>query len=241
MTLCSRFLRVALLPFISGCCYSIGYAQQPPPTPAVSSPVADLPPVDPSAQAINDAYRLLFQEKSDEALAKINPVIQANPKNVNAYMLRGNIYVQKKLYDQAQKDYETVAQLDGKNTAVKFNLSEIKFLQKKYDDAQVGFAALKTDSTWGDLANYKVFLCNLLGGHEDVAAKELDTFNQVGSNPSYYFANAAWALIHHKPEDARPWLKSIVNIYPAQKIALYASSLKALGYLPLPAPPPPAN
>ena len=98
--------------------------------------------------------------------------------------------------------------------------------------------ALESDPDMGDLASYKIFLCDLFGGHEDVAKKELDAFNATGSKPSYYYSNAAWSLFHKNTEDARSWLVSALRIYPAQKNEFYQSSLKDLGYLPLPAPPP---
>ena len=120
---------------------------------------------------------------------------------------------------------------------MKFNLAEIEFRQKEYDAARPGFATLTQDSTMGDLAAYKVFLCDLFGGHEHVAASELDAFNQVGSNASYYFTNIAWSFYHQKTEDARSWVMSARRIYPPNKFSLYAASLRDLGYLPLPPPP----
>jgi hypothetical protein len=91
----------------------------------------------------------------------------------------------------------------------------------------------------GDFASFKVLLCDLLAGHEDVAKREFDVFNQAGSNPSFYFGNVAWYVIHKQPDQARSWLVSGIQIYAPRKVYLYTSSLKDLGYLPLPPPPPP--
>jgi len=120
-------------------------------------------------------------------------------------------------------------------------MAEIKFMQKDYAGARPGFAEIQTDKTsdLGDLAGYKVFLCDLFGGNTDAAQKEFDAYNSVGSYASYYYANAAWSLFHHNPEDARSWLASAGNIYNQQKNRLYSKSLFDLGYLPLPLPPPP--
>jgi hypothetical protein len=95
---------------------------------------------------------------------------------------------------------------------------------------------LTNDPDMGDFAQYKVFLCDLFGGHEEQAKKELDVFDAAMGNPSYYFANAAWSLVHKNIEDARGWLVSASRIYPPQKNAYYAQSLRDLGYLPIPAP-----
>jgi len=214
-----------------------GSLDQPRLTPAPPPSQAFQPPADPVTLLLREALQLLEQKKFDDALEKVNAALQAAPQNPAAYGLRGNIYTEEKLWDQAGNDYQTALQLDGKNPRVKFDLGEIQFVQKNYDAARPGFLALEQDPDIGDLAAYKVFLCDLLGGHEDVAARELDAFNQVGSNASYYFANAAWSLVHHKTEDARPWLMSASRIYEPPKFKLYATSLIDLGYLPLPPPP----
>jgi Tfp pilus assembly protein PilF len=229
---------------------SVAHAQQPTPAtnspattiPATSAPSANISPGQPSSLPVplllREAFSLLEQKRLDEALQKVNAAIQADPKNPDAYSLRGGIYAEKKLWDQAEKDYQTALQLDEKNAQMKFDLAEIRFMQKKYDDARPGFVALGQDPNMGDLAAYKVFLCDLFGGHEDVAKKELDAFNEVGSKAPYYFANASWLLYHQKTEEARGWLMSAANIYVPDKFRLYAASLIDLGYMPLPPPPP---
>lgn len=169
----------------------------------------------------------------------LNLVLQKEPQNIKALLLRGAIYTAKQQWDPATKDYQAVLQIDNANTEAKYDLANLQFLQHQFDNARIAFAALpeSKDDDVRDLTCYKIFLCDLLGGHDDVAAKELDAFNQVASRPSYYFGNAAWNLVHKKPEEARTWLISAGNIYPPRKHLLYMSILKETGYLPLPAPP----
>ncbi len=177
---------------------------------------------------LSQASRFLEQKQLDAALDKVNAALTIAPKNADAYGLRGGIYAEKKLWDQAEKDFQTALQIDGKNVQMKFNLAEIEFMQKKYDAARPSFVALGQNSAMGDLATYKVFLCDLFGGHEEVAGKELAAFNQVGANASYYFANAAWLLYHQKTEDARGWLISAANMYAPTKFRIYAASVLSL-------------
>lgn len=176
----------------------------------------------------------------DGAMVKVNPIIQADPRNITAYILRGQIYTHQKALDKAANDFQSAHLIDPANPIANFDLAESKFTQKSYDAARIGFAELAKDPTTfiGDLAAYKVYLCDLLGNHPDVAAKELDAFNKTESHPSYYYSNAAFALVNHKPEDARGWLASAARIYTPQKNSLYAKSLSDLGFLPLPPPPP---
>ncbi|HUB68725.1 MAG TPA: tetratricopeptide repeat protein [Candidatus Methylacidiphilales bacterium] len=202
--------------------------------PAVNTPGAGNPAQgDPVMSLLRQAYLLLAQKQPSAALDKMNAAVQIAPQNPAVYALRGTIYVEQKLLDPAQKDFEMALQLDSSNTQIKFDLAEIQFMRKKYDVARADFAALTQDPDLADIASYKVFLCDLFGGHEDAATKELDAFNQAGRNASYYFANVAWSLYHHKTDDATSWLESAANIYPPAKCLLYATSLYDLGYLPL--------
>ena len=194
-------------------------------------------PVDAAKSIIADAMQKMNANNVDGALNDLNEALKLNPNSTGAYVLRASIYYQKKQWPQAEDDFNAAARLAPTNVVLKFNVSEVKFQQKQYDLARPGFVALEKDPEMGDFASYKVFLCDLFGGHEDAAKKELDTFNDAMGNPSYYFANATWSLVHKNIEDARSWLVSASNIYPPQKNALYSQSLRDLGYLPIPPPP----
>jgi tetratricopeptide (TPR) repeat protein len=207
-------------------------APAPAPAPALV-PATSSKPLTPDQQIvalIRDALTVEQKGQFDAAIAKINAALQIDPKCVPALNLRGSIYTQQKHWDLAEKDYQTVLQIDPKNSPAKFDLAEILFRQAKYADARPGFLAIENDDQLGDLAAYKVFLCDLFGGRDDLASKDLDAFNNVGGNASYYFANAAWDLYHHKKDDAIGWLSSAVHIYPPYKLNLYSSSLRDLGY-----------
>jgi Tfp pilus assembly protein PilF len=185
---------------------------------------------------LRQAFQLVQEKQLDAALEKVSSAIEIAPKNPDAFILRGSIYIKQNLWAQAENDFQSALQLDNKHVQIKFDLAEIKFLQKKYDDARAGFVALQGDPEMGDLATYKVFLCDLLGGHDDDAAREWAAFNETGMNASYYFANAAWFFYRHQTEEARGWLKSAATIYPPNKFREYAASLVTLGYLSLPPP-----
>jgi Tfp pilus assembly protein PilF len=213
-----------------------------------STPATNAPPVPDAAQLkaiqnahmLRDASEMLRDGKQDDALATLNTVLQSDPQSIAGYVLRGQLYSQKKMWDKAADDFQSAHLIDPKNNIVNFDVAETKFVQKNYDAARAGFAEIQTDPTSeiGDIAAYKIFLCDLFGGHADVAAKEFDAFNQTGSRASYYYANVAWSAFHHNTEDARSWLTSASHIYSAQKNGLYSKSLFDLGYLPLPPPAP---
>jgi tetratricopeptide (TPR) repeat protein len=200
------------------------------PAPALTSPT------DAAQKMIAGAIQKMNANDVEGALNDLSQAIKLNPNSTGAYVLRASIYCQKKQWAQAEDDFKSAARIAPTNAVLQFNLVEVKFMQKQYDAARPGFVALENDPDMGDFASYKVFLCDLFGGHEAVAKKELDVFNDAMGNPSYYFSNAAWSLVHKNVDDARSWLLSASRIYPPQKNAYYAQSLRDLGYLPIPAP-----
>jgi len=188
---------------------------------------------------IADAVERINAKDLDGALKDLSQAIKLNPDSTRAYVLRGSIYCQKKEWTQAEDDFKAAARLAPTSTMLKINLVEVKFLQKQYVAARPGFVALEGDPDMGDFASYKVFLCDLFGGHEAVAKHELDAFTAAMDNPSCEFSNAAWHLVHKNLEGdngARYWLLRASRIYPPRKNAYYSQSLRDLGYLPLPAP-----
>jgi len=212
-------------------------AQEIPATSPVTGDTLPAPVVqtESDSELLRDSYQALLKGNRDVALDKVNQVIAVAPHNKQARMIRASIYGEQEQYDKAAADYQAALDIDPKDTIAKFNLAELNFMQKKYDEARAGFDAVRPDESLGDFATFKVLLCDLLGAHEEAASKDLDALNQVGGNPSYYFGNVAWNLVHHKPADAADWLKTASRIYAQspQKFANYTHSLISLGYLPI--------
>jgi Flp pilus assembly protein TadD len=220
-------------------------AQQVPPAtaPATNAAAAKAPDVkvDPASQAIGEAMAAMDKNDLDGAIAKLTDAINANPKLSGPYVFRGSVYYQKKDWAHAEADFKSALALDPKNPVIQLNVVEMKFAQKKYDEAKAGYLTLEGDARLGDLASYKAFLCDLLMGRDAQAKKERDAFDQVKEAPSYYFSNAAWSLYHKNNDDARSWLVSAANIFPSAKITYYALPLKDLGWLPIPPPTTPSS
>ena len=172
---------------------------------------------DKTAAVLKETYPLVIAGRLDEALALLSPAIQSNPTDPALYSARSFVYSRQGNTDLERQDLMKAIDLGDKSSLVKFNLAEIDFTQKNYDAARAGFLALVTDADRGDLASYKVFLCDLWGGHDEDAAKELNVFKIAGSNASYYFSNIAWDLYHHKIDDARTYLDSANRIYSPTK------------------------
>ena len=207
-----------------------------PVAPAPSSPTnANEVPNDPAVPMLKKAYELVTKKDLDGALNIVDEAVKNNPKSFAALTLRGMIYSQKKQWTSADADFNSALAIDPTNVVVRFNLGEIRFVQKDYDGARVRFQQLINDPVMGDFASYKVFLCDLFGGHEAKAKQELASWDEE-TGPSFYFGTAAWDLVHKDIEGARSYLISAAGIFPASKNQFYSASLRDLGYLPLPPP-----
>ncbi len=173
---------------------------------------------------------------SADVLAKLNDAIAQDPTDPTSFIRRGNFYGERKMWSEARTNYEMALALDPQMAVARLDVAELLLRQRQFDQARPGFAALTKDSDVGDLASYKVFLCDLFAAHEAAASQELAVFNQAGENPSYYLGNMAWDVVHKDIEGARGYLQSALHIYNRDKVDLYVGNLIEMGYLPLPAP-----
>lgn len=193
--------------------------------PATNS-TAQAPPsvADETRDLLSKASGHLADGNLNQAMNEANLAIQLDSHNASAYELRGSIYIQQKLWDRAERDY-AIADKISPDVAYKYKLAEIKFLQKAYDDARPRFVKLQGDERLGDLATYKVFLCDLFGGHETLSARELGALDQAGKKPSYYYCHAAWDLYHNQKAEANKWFASADHLFDSSTSELYISSL----------------
>lgn len=192
------------------------------------------PPPSASAAATDHfekALKLRGDRQWDKALAEVNAALKIDPANARFLVVRGDIYVKKMLLKEAEADFTTAAKLKPDDAIPAYDLAEVNFMQKEYGDARAIFAVVVKDPRLGELAKFKIFLCDLMGESLDKAEEELAEFNREGIGASYYYANAAWDLYHHRLEEARPWLNSAARIYSKEKNDLYTSTLIDLGFL----------
>jgi hypothetical protein len=168
------------------------------------------------AARAHDAYD---KQHLDEAIKDASYALDLDPKNLSALELRGTAYGQQKLWDFAERDYLAAKKISP-DPAYDYALGEIHYLQRDYSGARPHFASRAHDERLGDLCSYMVFLCDTLGGHENLGAADLAAFRQADNKPSYYYAHIAWDLIYGNREE--------VNTYYAIAMKRYGESVKRL-------------
>lgn len=196
--------------------------------PATNSTANALPnSANTSRDLIGKSTRHMAEGDLDQAVSEATMAIQLDPQNPSAYELRGSIYIEKKIWDRAERDYAKADQISP-DPAYKYKLGEIKFLQKSYGDARSRFALLQKDPHLGDLATFKMFLCDMMGGHESICTQDLAAIDRGLKTPCYYFSHFIWELYHHQKADANKCFAAAQRLFDESTNNLYISSLVAI-------------
>ncbi|HEX4139558.1 MAG TPA: hypothetical protein VHY09_04375 [Candidatus Methylacidiphilales bacterium] len=161
--------------------------------------------------------------KFDRAVTEATRALALDPRNTAALDLRGSVYMEKELWDLAERDYTRLNKLSP-DPAYQYKLAQIKFLQKQYDDARPLFATLKDDGRLGDLARYKIFICDVFGAHEAIAARDIALLDSTGQKPSYYYGRAIWLGAHGQNSAASHYLAQAEGKFSGTLCALYVEA-----------------
>lgn len=193
---------------------------------------------DPRSQAYSlyqEATKLRETGDLDGALAKVNAALVLAPSEVELLVFCGDIYAKKRDWENASREFSAALAQRPDDALARFDLAEIKLMQKQYDAARPEFQLLVHSGQIGDLAAYKVFLCDLFAGHLEQAQAELKSFDQDKEKPSYTYGHAAnWFYLAHA-DYAHHLLDEGAAKFSDREIQAYTSTLKELGYLPSPA------
>jgi len=211
----------------------------------------------PKPKDIPETYRKLFQQavmsyeqqNFEAALKTLDEADAAFPNYSETYNLKGGIYTQMRDFPKARELFTKALELNADSYPVRFNLAEIEFLEKKYDDSRKAFESLRKTieadkvvsrdavSNLLSLIDYKVFLTYLLQDNMAEAERIQKNFSFADNTPNYYFGNAAMAFKKNDTADGQSWLSSADRIYPPQLNRLYADSFFEIGWIQKPAQP----
>lgn len=214
------------------------------PTPAASIPGLEKLTPDQNQQVakdLSDVANFMGGVRLQEALEKLNDAEKLTGDFHLVSNLRGAVFTKMRDFKSARTEFEKAIALT-KNMPregfhPRFNLAEINFVEKKWDDARKQFTDLLNDANLPDAATgrlikYKLLICDLQQKKTAAATAALDQFDQYDNDsPAFYFAQAATAFAADKKEDAEEWLSSAAKIYPKELNDVYQDSLVEVGWL----------
>lgn len=202
-------------------------------------------------KAINDVAAYMRGVRLQEALERLNDVEKAIGEFHIISNMRGAVYTKMRDFKTAREEFEKAVNetklKDPEGFHPRFNLAEINFVEKKYDDARKGFEELiatlaakpkkpnneaeeANDKSTTTLMQFKLLICDVQQDKDPAEhMAKLDQYDN--DSPAWYFANAAMAFKKDNKEEAEEWLASASKIYPKELNDIYQDSLVEVGWL----------
>lgn len=176
-----------------------------------------------------------------EALSKLSDLETACGETHYISNLRGAVYTRMRDFKKARVHFEKALELskglDAESFHPKFNLAELDFVEKNFDNARTNFTKLLTDpgkpaADSDTLIKFKLLVCDVMQKKEGDLDKQIAAFDQYDQNsPAYYYAQAAKSFGKDDKEGANEWLESARKIYPKDVNEVYDDSFVEMGWL----------
>lgn len=176
-----------------------------------------------------------------EALEKLTVVERITGESHFVENLRGAVYTRMRDFKAAREHFQKAVSLsDGGGMEAfhpRFNLAEIDFVEKKWEDSIAGFTKLledenRPDKTSDVLMKFKIMVCEYQLKRPDKAQAIAKTFDQYDDKtPAYYYAEAVRCFAGDNKDEATEWLESARRIYPPEVNEVFNDSLVEVGWL----------
>ena len=188
-------------------------------------------------QMYNKAFREFDTNNFPQALKELDALDARQPDLAASQNLRGVILMRQGIYDKAEAALLEAARIDPKFWNARFNLAEIPFLQKNWEEARNRFQKLLSSSQ-SDLASeatqlvqYKILLTYLLEGKENMVDSILAKLELSSDTPAVQYVKAAVALQHKNDKEAKDWMAVADKNFSPQLNKLFVESFYEVGWL----------
>jgi len=181
------------------------------------------------AVLMQDTANLIGQNqlgRAEKYLAKLKKLAPQHPR---VLVFSGAIKSLRKDYDGARADYTLALSVSPNSFNAAFNLAEVDFVTGNYPVAAAQFDQMLESRPEDQVLLFRLFLCELLQNHEDLANSYLARLSHWGESPAWYYANAARLFRIEKKSEARKLLNIGKILYP-DKTAFFDASIELLGY-----------
>ena len=185
----------------------------------------------------NTAYRAFDAGKFDEALKQLDAIDARQPNLAASKNLRGVILMRQGNYDQAEAALTEASRIDPKFWNARFNMAEIPFLKKDWDEARKRFEQLLSTGQ-SDLAKeasqliqYKILLTYLMQGKSNMVDSMLAKLELSPDTPAVDYVKAAVALQQKNESEAKDWVTAAQKNYSPQLNKLFVESLYEIGWM----------
>jgi tetratricopeptide (TPR) repeat protein len=173
------------------------------------------------AQHILKAVRLLDQKRIFETIDEVEKAAKIFNESAEIHNIRGSCYLEIEAFDKALVEYKKGAALSPNNPSIEFNIAEVMFMTKQWQQSHDHFSAnLKNipdaNIELRRLTEFKILLCKLKLGQKDEARILAEKYDFLGDSPYYYYAQIAIAYDDGDQAKADEWLGIHSRIFPAR-------------------------
>lgn len=184
-----------------------------------------------------EASRYFQQKRVFECLEALHEAEKIFSDSAELLNLRGSCYVEMRAFDKALAAFEKALEHNPKNTSVKFNIAEVLFVTKQWQESHDLFEKILTEvpennTSLTRLVEFKILLCKKKLGKNEEALILAEKYDYLDDSPYYYYAKAAISYDEGELLQAEQWLARANRIFrdPAV-IAPWQDTLVEFGYI----------
>lgn len=155
-----------------------------------------------------EAMKLFQSGDYAGAIALLDKANAISGPNADVLNLRGSCYVQLREMDKALADFEVSASLAKGNPTIRFNVGEMHFVTKRWQESIDVFEKMNRDlpemsTSVSRLVEFKILLCKNKLGRTDEVRELAAKYNDKDSSPFHWYAAALIAGENGDEEKAR--------------------------------------
>jgi tetratricopeptide (TPR) repeat protein len=172
-------------------------------------------------------------ETLDE-IAKAEAIFDQSPDLLN---LKGSCYVEMRNFDKALAAYLQADKLAPNNPSIQFNIAEVYFVAKKWEEAHPRFEKIvettpEENLAFKRLAEFKLMLIKQRLGKDKEVAVLLNKFDFLDDSPYHYYAEAVKAYEAKDVLKAEEWIARAARVFQDPQILYpWQDTLVEYGYI----------
>lgn len=193
-------------------------------------------------QARKDKFEGLVKEANERfrqrdisgALALLEDAAATGGLTLEFLNLRGACRVETRDFDAALADFLAAMELEPDNASIRFNVGEVHFVMKRWQEALDCFQGLGASMKSGELADlvdFKIALCHAGAGDEKEFQKRASDQSVLTDRPLGYFAAAAMDFQSGSQAGAREHLNQAkARFRNAEALAPWLDTMTEFGW-----------
>lgn len=189
------------------------------------------------AKSFGEAARKFQQKRIFECLEDLDKAEKIFSESAELHNLRGSCYVEMRAFDKAMAAFQTAAKIDPENVSLRFNIGEVYFVTRQWQEAHDAFSRVikeipPENLSLARLVEFKILLSKLKLGQDDEVVMLAEKYDFQDDSPYYYYSKAALAYDNEDLPTAEEWLARAGRIFRDPNIiAPWQDTLVEFGYI----------